>query len=304
VNLGVDISGLAKMAADNSICLRTPTGPHVPFLMTKRAATAARYYQPARFSSEPVGASATREEMALAYFKDLTTGVNWHMDYAANYERSQESFAEYRKLWAGAEYPQIDTALFFPTTSHLLDDWNNWRQAGFSGGFPEGLQAYAEDLRDMRDYDVLDECLVSAGFLSSYRFLIWPTGNVAEADTLRKIQAWVENGGTLLIAGLENIKTVEQNRGAFENLAKLPATDGVRQVGKGKIIKIGADVRDLDGTFPAELDGRDGVLVSAFKEGILLFNRTDNTVVKKMFVKGVSTEIALPPFQFRWIRSV
>ena len=302
VNLGVDISGLAKMAADKGLCLRTPTGHMVPFLMTKRVATAARYYPPARFSSEPVGSSASCEEMALAYFKDLTTGVNWHMDYTGNYERCQESFAEYRKIWAGAEYPQIDTALFFPVTSHFLDDWNNWSGAGFSGGFPEGLQAYAEDLRDMLDYDVVDERLVSDGFLNAYRFLIWPAGQVAEAGTLQKIKTWVENGGTLLIAGLENIKTVEQDRGAFEALANLPATDGVRQVGKGKIIKIGNQVTDLDAAFPAKLDARDGVLVSAFKAGTLVFNKTGKTVVKKLSAKSVPAEITLAPFQFRWIK--
>ena len=150
--------------------------------------------------------------------------------------------------------------------------------------------------------DVVDERLVSDGFLNSYRVLIWPTGNVAEADTLQKIKTWVENGGTLLIAGLETIKTVEQDRGALENLAKLPATDGVRQVGKGKLIKIGEKVKDLDGTFPAELDARGGVLVSAFKEGTLLFNKTAKTVMKKISVKSASTAITLAPFQFRWIR--
>jgi len=118
---------------------------------------------------------------------------------------------------------------------------------------------------------------------------------------LQKIGTWVENGGTLLIAGLENIKTVEQDRGAFENLAKLPANKGVREVGKGRIITIGKDVTDLDATFPAQLDARDGVLVSAFKEGTLLFNKTNKTVVKKLTAKGVSTEITLAPSQFRWI---
>jgi hypothetical protein len=154
----------------------------------------------------------------------------------------------------------------------------------------------------MRDYDVVDERLVSDGFLNSYRFLIWPTGTVAEAATLQKIKTWVENGGTLLVAGLENIKTVEQDRGAFANLARLPATDGVRQAGKGKLIEIGEKVKDLDGTFPAELDARDGVLVSACKEGTLVFNNTGKTVMKKFSVKSVSMEITLAPFQFRWIR--
>jgi hypothetical protein len=223
------------------------------------------------------------------------------MDYTGNYERCLDSLAEFRKLWAHGAYPQIDTALFFPTTAHFLDDWDNWRSPGFGGGFPEGLQAYAEGLRDRIDYDVVDERLVCDGFLKSYRFLIWPTGKTAEAETLQKVKTWVEDGGTLLIAGLENITTVEGDRGAFDKLAKLPATGGVRQVGKGRIIKIGDNVENLDAVFPAALDARDGVLVSTFKEGTLVFNKTDKTVVKKMSVKGVPAEVTLGPLQFRWI---
>ncbi|MEJ0001499.1 MAG: family 14 glycosylhydrolase [Verrucomicrobiota bacterium] len=58
VNLGQDISGLVKMAAEKHVYLRTPTGPMVPFLYTKRVATAVRHYKPAGFSSEPVDGSA------------------------------------------------------------------------------------------------------------------------------------------------------------------------------------------------------------------------------------------------------
>jgi hypothetical protein len=54
--------------------------------------------------------------------------------------------------------------------------------------------------------------------------------------------------------GLKNIKTVEQNYGAFADLAQLPETDGVRQLGKGKIIEIDPDVDDLDGKYPGALD--------------------------------------------------
>jgi hypothetical protein len=301
VNLGQDITGLAKIAAEKGISVRTPTGMMVPFLMTKRVATAARHYRPPYFSSEPAGGSASCEQMALAFFADLTNGVNWHFDYGSNYDRCQESFAAYRRLWSGSEYPRIDTALFFTTTAHFLENWDNWRPAGFNGGFPGGLQEYAEALRDRIDYDVVDERLISDGFLASYRFLIWPRGTVAEADTLRKIKAWVQDGGTLLIAGLEDIRTVERDSGAFEGLANLPATGGVRQVGKGRLIEIAGGVQDLDGKVPAGLDARDGVLVSAFKAGTLVFNRTDRAVMKTFSVKGIPTEITLEPFEFRWI---
>ncbi len=301
VNLGQDITGLARMAAAKGVSVRTPTGYMVPFLMTKRVATAARRYRPPYFSSEPAGGSASCEQMALAYFSDLTTGVNWHFDYGSNYDRCQESFAAYRRLWAGAEYPRVETALFFPTTAHFLENWDKWRPAGFSGGFPAGLREYAEELRDSIDYDVVDERLVIDGFLATYRFLIWPTGTVAEADTLRKVKTWVEDGGTLLIAGLEDIRTVERDRGAFEGLPNLPTTGGIRQVGKGRLIEIGARVQDLDGKFPAGLDARDGVLVSGFKGGTLVFNRTNRAVMKKISEKGVPTEITIAPFEFRWI---
>jgi hypothetical protein len=261
-------------------------------------ATAARHYAPASFSSEPVDGNAACKQIALAYFKDLTTGVKWHFDYGPNFDRCPQSLADYRAVWMEAEYPQVDTALFFPTTAHYLDDWNNWKPEGFSGGFPEGLQQYAEDLRGMIDYDVVDERLVSDGFLDAYRFLIWPTGNVAESATLKRVKTWVENGGTLLIADIKSIHTVE-GAAAFADLLKGVPTGGVWQAGKGKIVEIGKDVRDLESRFPEKLDARDGVLVSTFREGTLVFNGTGKTVVKTISTARGPTEITLAPLQIK-----
>lgn len=75
------------MAGTKHIYVGTPTGPFVPFLYTKRVATAARHYAPASFSSEPANGNAPCQQIALAYFKDLTTGVKWHFDYKENYDR-------------------------------------------------------------------------------------------------------------------------------------------------------------------------------------------------------------------------
>ena len=291
INLGADIAGLIKMAGAKHIYLRTPTGPAVSFLCSKRVATAARHYAPASFSSEPVDGKAPCKQMALAYFKDLTTGVKWHFDYGPNYDRCQESLADYRAVWMEGEYPKVDAALFFPTTAHYLENWNNWKGFGFNGGYPEGLQQYAEDLRDRLDYDVVDERLVSDGFLDAYRVLIWPTGKVVEAATARKVKAWIENGGTLMIADIDNIHTVE-GAAAFANLSK----------GKGNVIEIGKDVNDLESNFPGKLDARDGVLVSTFSKGILVFNRTDLPQVKTISTARGSQEITLAPLQFKMVK--
>jgi hypothetical protein len=288
INLGADISGLIKMAGAKHIYLRTPTGPAVSFLCIKRVATAARHYAPASFSSEPVDGNARCDQMALAYFKDLTTGVKWHFDYGANYGRCKESLADYRAVWMEGEYPKVDTALFYPTTAHYLENWNNWKGNGFNGGYPEGLQKYAEDLRDRIDYDVVDERLVRDGFLDAYRVLIWPTGNVVEAATLRKMKAWIENGGTLLIADLNSIHTVE-GAAAFAGLS----------TGKGKVIEIGKDVNDLESKFPGKLDVADGVLLSTFSKGILVYNRTDKPQVKTISTARGVEEITVAPLQFK-----
>ena len=84
INLGQDLTGIVKMCAEKQVCVRTPTGAMVPFLYTKRVATAARHYPPPKFSSEPVDGNAPRKDIAVALFKDLTTGVNWHFDYLPN----------------------------------------------------------------------------------------------------------------------------------------------------------------------------------------------------------------------------
>ncbi|MEJ0001501.1 MAG: hypothetical protein WDO13_21635 [Verrucomicrobiota bacterium] len=72
-------------------------------------------------------------------------------------------------------------------------------------------------------------------------------------------------------------------------------------MGKGKIIEIGDKVSDLDAKIPAKLKAQDGVLTSAFKDGTLVFNKTDQPIVKKISVKGTPTEITPVPLEIRWI---
>jgi len=237
INIGQDLTGIAKMCAQKNVCLRTPSGAMVPFLYTKRVATAARHYPPPKFSSEPANENAARKDIALALFKDLTTGVNWHFEYLPNVVRGKDFFEEYQSLWRGGEYPEVDTALFFPTSAHRLENWNSWREKGWTGGFPEGLRELAEGLRDRWDYDVVDERLVNDNALSPYKMIFWPIDTLAEAATLRKIHDWIEQGGILLVKDLAKITTVEGDAGAFASLSR-PASSAV-PMKPGRMIKAG-----------------------------------------------------------------
>ena len=270
INLGQDISGLAEAFAARRVQLRTPTGPAVPFVYTKHAATAARFYGATLFSSEPANAEAPRADIALALFKDLTTGVRWHFDYVGNVVRAPELYAEYAKLSRDGEYPRVETALFFPTAAHRLENWERWRRPGYEGGYPEGLREFAEALRDAIDYDVVDERLTNAGALDRYRYLIWHSGLLAEEQTLRRIARWVQAGGTLLVRDLRRTRTVE---GRVPGLSPGPAGAGRVFDAEGSERRLKNAVRELIG---AKDD--DGVLESAFPNGSLLFNTKESSL--------------------------
>ena len=64
VVLGQDLTGLVKMLASKGMIVRTPTGPFVSQLYTRRVATAARFYHAPRLSSEPVDGNAPVGEIA------------------------------------------------------------------------------------------------------------------------------------------------------------------------------------------------------------------------------------------------
>ena len=83
--LGQDLSGLVKMLASKGMIVRSPTGPMVTHLYTRRVATATRFYHTPRLSTEPVDGSAPLGEIAGALFKDLTTGTTMALRLSGEY---------------------------------------------------------------------------------------------------------------------------------------------------------------------------------------------------------------------------
>jgi hypothetical protein len=94
----------------------------------------------------------------------------------------------------------VDVALFFPTTDYRLNE---------RGGYPARLQAIGAQLRDVMDYDIVDEPLIRDGALKGYRVLVWIEGETVEADTLAELTRWVERGGVVVHFGANAIRTVE-----------------------------------------------------------------------------------------------
>jgi hypothetical protein len=194
----------------------------------------------------------------------------------------------------------------------------------------------AEKLRDVWDYDAVDERLANDNVLSAYKTLFWPVGNLAEAETLRKIHTWINRGGILLVKDLASIRTVEGDTGAFAALLQPPPSALPNQ--RGRMIRTGkgyvfdgqgdseylmnlilhrGDLKKVNPAYPARLTevvpvdtANDGVLVSQFKDGILLFNKTESAVTTELNYRPgtgkpayekLPQRITLPPLAFRWI---
>jgi len=323
---GFDISGLTKMAAEEGVITRLPTGTQVPWLIYKRFATAARLYSPPLVAVEPTGDNYPIDRVAQTFFMDLTSGVTWHKDYFGNHRTALPLNDAYNEAWHGGEYPIVDVALFWSNTSHFLDNGLGWYSpdpadpshqlpigGNINGGFPTpGLYLYCNSLRNVMDFDVIDELIVSDGFLDEYKYLIWPVGKVAEAETLEKVAAWVAAGGTLLITDVEAVRTVEGGSGAFGVISDIVPIDGTRSFGDGQVIDIiysdgnlAGSLNDLIGKYSGYLnsaDINDPVLVSEFKDGFIVYNRT-NAVVDREIVSryGVVADVTLNAYEFRFI---
>ena len=337
---GHDISGLAAMAASKNVEIRIGTGPNVSFLSSKHAATAAHHYKLRGLSSEPANGKAPRESLALVLFKDLTTGMTWHFDYGENLARAPELFQQADTIWRSGAYPQVEAALFLSTSSHRLaapqkpGGGTNPEKVDDYPGYPDGLSAFAERLRDAVDFDVIDERLVGDEALKSYRVLVWPTGYVAEAATLAKIRQWVQAGGTLLVGDLAQVATVEGER-VFGDLrgdatGRTALGRGAVLDGKGRLefpttnwrqdllatrggyqidlrVKLQGWLDALrtalgDGADAVLDDPADGVLVSQFADGLIVFNSGTKQVTKLLGAgKAARQAVDLPPLALRWI---
>jgi hypothetical protein len=107
-------------------------------------------------------------------------------------------FREYTN-YLTRERPLVDVALFFPTTAHRLCPSNS---------FPPRLEAVGARLRDVMDFDIVDEELIADDALKLYRVLVWVEGNCVEEKTLKALAAWVKKGGVLVWCGRQVPETV------------------------------------------------------------------------------------------------
>lgn len=208
---GADNSMLAKIAARHRVDIRSTHGgfqafPRSQATMLGRLASAARFYG-TPFWTEPPSA-ITPEGQVARMFESITLGARGHFDWASNVRTGREAYYRFGKLMRVADRV-TDVAMFFPTTSHLLNP---------ASGYPKVLEEGCTRVRDILDYDIVDERMIADGALQRYRVLVLWEGNVVEAQTLERIRSWVERGGVLAAYDFGKIETVERDQSWFREV--------------------------------------------------------------------------------------
>jgi hypothetical protein len=165
--------------------------------MIKRIATSCKVYGVPHWLEPPGG--ITPEGEVSRIMEALSCGNFGFWDWGQNPVNAADVFREYANHLT-QEKPLVDVALFFPTTAQRLCPSNS---------FPPRLEATGAQLRDVMDFDLVDEELIADDALRLYRVLVWVEGNCVEEQTLKVLAAWVRKGGVIVWCGSRVPETVE-----------------------------------------------------------------------------------------------
>lgn len=199
---GQDTTAIPKIARKYDVHIRSTHGGFQPFAqnyggMLKKIATPCKFYNVPHWL-EPPGAITPDGEVSRI-MEAISCGNYGFWDWGANPLTAADVFRKYTNFFS-REKPIVDVAFFFPTTDHRLHPQTT---------FPQKLQADAAALRDVMDFDMVDEALITDDALKNYRVLIWSEGRYVEQRTLEKIYDWINKGGTIVWRGTNICETVE-----------------------------------------------------------------------------------------------
>jgi len=252
----------------------------VSYFHVKRVATPARFYG-FRFLTEPPG-TIKPERMAERIFTDACCGVSAYFDYTQNPAAAGEAFSKNIGLLDGRP-AIVDVALLFPEADHYLR---------IQPGYPGGLLEVANAVRDVADYDVVDERLIADGALRNYAILVIAGHPLIEESTWQALKQGLGGDHALHI-----IQIAPDKQGPVPG--EFTGVDGqVRTLPAGQQPGTIELVRDQPGgatailavqrAYAAVLAGRgldrdttnlltdqDGVWAALFEHRILVYNGTD-----------------------------
>lgn len=174
--------------------------------MFARLGSACRFYK-VPFWVEPQSGLTAEQEVGRI-FETVSQGAKGLFDWSSNALRHRDVYYRYGK-YLHIEKPIVDVAMFYPAEAQELRT--------DQGYHPLFAQACAY-LRDVMNYDIVDDRMVRDGCLSKYRVLVLWEGTLAEPEVLEKIKQWVNEGGVLLAYDYGKITTFEGDTTWFDEM--------------------------------------------------------------------------------------
>ncbi len=300
--LGADFSEQAEVAAKNGAGVRITNQEDdyvKTFVLSRWISSACRFYG-TRYATEeawhslPEGITARVFEAATSgasaiYFKDLISeDIDAKWTQYPDVGEPTECAARFSKSadFITGENPKIEIAVLLPETSFAIDPL-----------ILSSIYSKSMKLRDVLDFDYVDEKMIGDGALKTYRFLIQLDGNLVIPETLKEIEKWVARGGVFIGDQIRDTGNKESEMfGPEVHLSKVKQGYFVR-IGGGAPDFLRDVVYNKGGDYPwrglAEIDGEvDGVYATLFKDRILYYNATATKKTK-------SIEISNPPKRLR-----
>lgn len=251
---GTYCPGYAKMAAKYPGVVLQPADWHGAYFGDKWIATAYHHYG-VPLATEPAG-GLDHPGFLRRLFSDASCGTRQLFTY--DYPTHAADVRAFAHLVTG-QPGETEIAVLCPTTLYRL-----------GGDMSPTLRA-ANALRDLTDYDVLDELLVLDGALKAdrYKALVIFQGEVIDRPVLDKLQPFLDAGGRIFVGGKTPMADVDGKpfapaAGTAERLV---------QVDKGVTDRLKAYAAEAK---PKGWDGvADGVWTTRRGEQTILYNMSD-----------------------------
>ena len=266
---GTYCPGYAKMAGPLHITLQ-PADCQGAVFGDKWMGTAYQFYG-VKESTEPAG-DLDAKSFVRRMFSDASCGATYLFSY--QYEQHAADIEKYVHLFTG-QPGETEVAVYCPTTLYRL------------GGSLQPTISAAPALRDLCEFDVLDELLISDGALTTkrYKALLIFQADIVDQPILDKIHTFIKKGGKVITIGQLTIKNVGGKTWTEKVGRVCPNAPGVASAKnwREELIPLLAGLKGVDGKLDNLWTCRRGVQT-------IIFNPKDKAAATS--VNGQSIEIA------------
>ena len=267
ITYGTDSPAFAKMLAKYGVVSQPADCVGAPFA-DKWLATAYQFYK-VPLCTEPSG-SLDRNTFVRRMFSDASCGATQLFTY--EFEQHVPEIQKYVHLYTG-QPGETEVALFCPSTFHRL------------GGDAGPTVMAGNALRDLCEFDVLDELLILDGALTTtrYKALIVAQADTVEQAVLTKLEAYAEAGGRVITLGELPFRNADGIASPLGKSAKVVI--GMRPDGQW-LRELAAELKNVRG-----VDGAvDGLWTCRRGDETFVLNWTDQPIRK--LIDGAEIELA------------